>query len=185
MISESANELLKLRNSALVCRDGKRKGMWFCFSYFFWGEVLQVFFMTFVLAIPPLTMKNRPCELIWACALNRKNTVFTFLKSSLNHTIDIIYKSLLGKWNILLISRSWPVVGLSWHGQSHSFAMDWSNLDHIIELRALRNLINFHLTLRSAFSLQHWMSVPRLLGNGYNGKVLSVIISDWITYTAT
>ena len=99
-----------------------------------------------------------------------------------NHTIDIIYKSLLGKWNILLISRSWPVVGLSWHGQSHSFAMDWSNLDHIIELRALRNLINFHLTLRFAFSLQHWMSVPRLLGNGNNGKVLSVIISDWITF---
>ena len=39
------------------------------------GEVLRVFFITFALVIPPLTMKNRPCALIWACVLNRKNTV--------------------------------------------------------------------------------------------------------------
>ena len=29
--------------AALVCRHGKRKGILFRFSYFFWGEVLQVF----------------------------------------------------------------------------------------------------------------------------------------------
>ena len=40
---------------------------------------LYEFFMTFELAIPPPTMKNRPRALIWACALNRKNTVmFSF-----------------------------------------------------------------------------------------------------------
>ena len=31
--------------------------------------------MTFALVIPPLTVKNRPCALILACALYRKNTV--------------------------------------------------------------------------------------------------------------
>ena len=31
--------------------------------------------MAFALAIPPLTVKNRPCGLIWAYALNRKNMV--------------------------------------------------------------------------------------------------------------
>ena len=31
--------------------------------------------MTFALVIHPLTIKNRPCALIWACALNLKNTV--------------------------------------------------------------------------------------------------------------
>ena len=38
------------------------------------GEFFE-FFFTFALVIPPLTLKNRPCALIWACALNRKNTV--------------------------------------------------------------------------------------------------------------
>ena len=33
------------------------------------------FFVTFALVIHPLTVENRPCALIWACALNRKNTV--------------------------------------------------------------------------------------------------------------
>ena len=37
--------------------------------------------MTFALAIHPLTMKNRPCVLIWACALNRKNTVLQKMMS--------------------------------------------------------------------------------------------------------
>ena len=31
--------------------------------------------MTVSLAIPPLTVKNRPCVLIRTCALNQKNTV--------------------------------------------------------------------------------------------------------------
>ena len=39
------------------------------------GGVFYEFFMTVTLAIPPLTMKNRPCPLLGACALNRKNTV--------------------------------------------------------------------------------------------------------------
>ena len=39
------------------------------------GGKFYEFFMTFVLAIPPLTVNNRPCALNWACALNRKNTV--------------------------------------------------------------------------------------------------------------
>ena len=76
MNSESAKELLKLRNSALVCRHSKRKGMLFRFSYFFWGVgKFYKFFMIVALAIPPLTVKNRPCVLIRVCALNRKNTV--------------------------------------------------------------------------------------------------------------
>ena len=41
MNSESAKELLKWRNSVLVCRHGKRKGMRFRFSYFFRGEVFH------------------------------------------------------------------------------------------------------------------------------------------------
>ena len=40
--------------------------------------------MTVALAIPPLTVKNRPCALIWACALNRKNTVFGLNLNSRN-----------------------------------------------------------------------------------------------------
>ena len=38
------------------------------------GGKFYDFFVTFVLVIHPLTVKNRPCALIWACALNRKNT---------------------------------------------------------------------------------------------------------------
>ena len=41
------------------------------------------------LVIPPLTMKNRPCALIWTCALNRKNTVYRF------NTLHI----LMGLWS--------------------------------------------------------------------------------------
>ena len=40
------------------------------------GGKFYKFFKTFALAIPTLTVKNRPCALIWACAHNRKNTVF-------------------------------------------------------------------------------------------------------------
>ena len=40
------------------------------------GGKFYEFFMTVALAIPPLTMKNRPCALIQACALNWKNTVY-------------------------------------------------------------------------------------------------------------
>ena len=36
--------------------------------------------MTGALAIPPPTVKNRPCALIRACALNLKNTVFCISK---------------------------------------------------------------------------------------------------------
>ena len=39
------------------------------------GGKFYKFFVTFALVIHPLTVKNRPCALIWACALNRKNTV--------------------------------------------------------------------------------------------------------------
>ena len=39
------------------------------------GGKFYEFFMTVALAIPPLTMKNRPCALIRACALNQKNMV--------------------------------------------------------------------------------------------------------------
>ena len=35
--------------------------------------------MTVALAIPPLTLKNRPCALIRACALNQKNTVYIYI----------------------------------------------------------------------------------------------------------
>ena len=73
MNSESAKELLKLQNSALVCRHGKRKGN-FAFLTSSGGKFYE-FFVTFLLVIHPLTVKNRPCALIWACALNRKNTV--------------------------------------------------------------------------------------------------------------
>ena len=40
------------------------------------GGSFTRFFMTFALAVPPLTVKNRGCALIWVCALNRANTVF-------------------------------------------------------------------------------------------------------------
>ena len=39
------------------------------------GGKFYEFFVTFALVIQPLTVKNRPCALIWACALNRKSTV--------------------------------------------------------------------------------------------------------------
>ena len=39
------------------------------------GRKFYEFFVTFALVIHPLTVKNRACALIWACALNRKNTV--------------------------------------------------------------------------------------------------------------
>ena len=39
------------------------------------GGRFYEFFVTFALVIHPLPVKNRPCALIWACALNRKNTV--------------------------------------------------------------------------------------------------------------
>ena len=35
--------------------------------------------MTVALAIPPLTMKNRPRALIRACAFNQKNTVIIII----------------------------------------------------------------------------------------------------------
>ena len=74
MNSESAKELLKWRNSVLVCTLGKRKGMWLCVSYFFWGE----FFKTIALAIPPLTVKNRGggVHLFRTVRLIGANTVF-------------------------------------------------------------------------------------------------------------
>ena len=71
MNSESVKELLKWRNSALVCTQGKRRGMWFCFPYFFWGGKFYEFLMTIALAIPPLTVKNREGALIRDRALNR------------------------------------------------------------------------------------------------------------------
>ena len=39
------------------------------------GGKFYEFFMTVALAIPPHLVKNRPSAIIWACALNRKNTV--------------------------------------------------------------------------------------------------------------
>ena len=74
MNSESAKELPKLRNSALVCRHGKRKLCDFAFLTSSGGKFYELF-VTFALVIRPLTVKNRHCALIWACALNRKNTV--------------------------------------------------------------------------------------------------------------
>ena len=77
MNSESVKELLKLRNSALVCRHSKRKGI--CdFAFLTSGGKFYKFLMTVVLTIPPLTMEIWPCALIRACALNRKNTVSAF-----------------------------------------------------------------------------------------------------------
>ena len=76
MNSESAKELLKWRNSALVCRHGNRKGKLCNFAFLTSGGKFYEFFVTFALVIHPLTVKNRPCALIWACALNWKNTVF-------------------------------------------------------------------------------------------------------------
>ena len=73
MNSESAKGLLKWGNSALVCRNGKRKGD-FAFLTSSGGKFYE-FFMTVELVIPPLTEKNRPCALIESCALNRTNTV--------------------------------------------------------------------------------------------------------------
>ena len=76
MNSESAKELLKLWNSALVCRHGKRNLVCdFAFLTSSGGKFYK-FFKTVALAIPHLTVKNRPCALIWACPLNRKNRVF-------------------------------------------------------------------------------------------------------------
>ena len=59
--------------------------------------------MTFALAIPPLTVKNRGCALIWACALNRKNMVCTGLLLYLNvaQTSYYIAQPLQKNWNIL------------------------------------------------------------------------------------
>ena len=42
--------------------------------------------MTVALAIPPLTVKNRPCALIRSCALNCKNMVL--------HTHILVYSVL-------------------------------------------------------------------------------------------
>ena len=39
------------------------------------GGKFYEFFVTFALVIHPLTVKNKPCALIWACVLNRKKTV--------------------------------------------------------------------------------------------------------------
>ena len=39
------------------------------------GGSFTWFFMTFALAVPPVSVKNRGCALIWVCALNRANTV--------------------------------------------------------------------------------------------------------------
>ena len=39
------------------------------------GVSFTRFFMTFALAVPPLTLKNRDCALNRSCALNQKNTV--------------------------------------------------------------------------------------------------------------
>ena len=44
------------------------------------GGKFYEFFVTSALVIHPLTAKNRPCELIWACALNRKNMVVLLLQ---------------------------------------------------------------------------------------------------------
>ena len=42
------------------------------------GGNFYEFFMTVALAIPPLTVKNMPCALIRACALNRTNMVCAY-----------------------------------------------------------------------------------------------------------
>ena len=63
MNSESAKELLKLRNSALVCRHmaiGRVCDLAFLTSS---GGKFYKFFMRVALAVPPLTMKNRHVRL--------------------------------------------------------------------------------------------------------------------------
>ena len=68
MNSESEKELLKLRNSVLVCRHGKRKLCDFAFLTSSGGKFYE-FFMTVALAIPPLTVKNREgCACSGQCA---------------------------------------------------------------------------------------------------------------------
>ena len=74
MNSESAKELLKLRIQRWFADTARGKVFDFAFLTSSGGKFYK-FFTTFALAIPPLTVKNRPCALIWACALNRKNTV--------------------------------------------------------------------------------------------------------------
>ena len=54
MNSERAKELRKLQNSALFCRHSKRRGIYSS------GGKFYRFFVTVALAVPPLTMKNRP-----------------------------------------------------------------------------------------------------------------------------
>ena len=59
------------------------------------GGSFTSFSVTFALVIPPLTVKNRPCALIWACALNRKNMVLTVLEItdteiSLTHMLHVL-----------------------------------------------------------------------------------------------
>ena len=63
----------------------------FAFLTFSRGKFYEIF-MTVALAIPPLTVKNSPCALIRACALNRKNTV-CYLDSILDKNFLSIPKS--------------------------------------------------------------------------------------------
>ena len=53
----------ELQNSALVCRHGKRKGMYFAFLTSSGGKFYEFFVTLNALVIHPLTVKNRPCAL--------------------------------------------------------------------------------------------------------------------------
>ena len=72
MNSESAKGLLKWRNSALVCRHGKRKRIYALVTS---GGIFNIRRQSFALAVPPITAKNRGDALILDRALNQANTV--------------------------------------------------------------------------------------------------------------
>ena len=62
MNSESAKELVKWQNSALVADMARGKVCNFAFLTSSGGKFYK-FFMTVVLAVPPLTVKNRQVRL--------------------------------------------------------------------------------------------------------------------------
>ena len=71
MNSESAKGLLKWRNSALVCRHDKRKGMFLVTS----GGRFNIRRRPLALAGPPTSAKNRGDALFLDRVLNQANTV--------------------------------------------------------------------------------------------------------------
>ena len=62
------------------------------------------FFLAFALVIHPLTVKNRPCALIWACAFNWKNTV-TYNIIGISHLLWKSCPEFISHW-IYLCSNS-------------------------------------------------------------------------------